>query len=327
MPRRVIGSLTLVAACILVASAAARPAGAPSRRTVWAFTAPWDPSSDASVRAHAARLDAVVTGWIALDTATAAPILPSQFPDRYRGSLRRTTRMAIVTNWLGDRFHAATIRALAADPARLTRAAGLVAQHARQMGYGGLVLDFEELKPADRDGLVRVVRAFTTAAHAAGTRVVTVAVPALDTDAYPLAPLLGAADLALLMLYDQHWSTGEPGPIAEPKWVGSALDRRLKEAPADRIVAGLPTYGYRWRRGAPTETLTWAQAKRIAGRAGVALTRDRGSRMLTARDPGGAWELWVSDAYLVRALEAVARERGVDRIAYWRLGDEDPQLW
>lgn len=311
-----------------VGAAAATRAVAPRPRAiVWAFTAPWDPASDASVRAHAARVDALVTGWIALDSATAQPLLPSPYPDHFPASRAEPARMALVTNWLGDRFHPDVVRALAADPARLATAAKLVAQHARQMRYRGLVLDFEGLQRADRDALVRVVHSFGDAAHMENVTPVTIAVPATDTAAYPLQPLLGAADLALVMLYDQHWATSAPGPIAAPSWVQGALDLRLREAPAARLVAALPIYGYRWQRGGAARSIGWAEANRLASDARVPLARDSASQMLTAREPHGAWELWVSDARLLRALEDVVRSRGVQRIALWRLGQEDPAIW
>lgn len=316
---------------MLVAAAAAvgatRAVVRVPRATIWAFTAPWDPASDASVRAHATRVDALVTGWIPLDSATARPLLPSPYPDHFRPPRSGPARMALVTNWMRDRFHPEIIRALAADPTRLAATANLVAQHARQMHYRGLVLDFEGLLPADRDALVRVADSFGDAAHRNSVTPVTIAVPARDTTTYPLPGLLRAADFALVMLYDEHWATSAPGPIASPAWVQAALDLRLGEAPAARLVAGLPTYGYRWRRGAPTESIGWADARRLAADARVPLARDGASGMLTAREPGGSWELWVSDAQLLRALETVVQARGVSRIALWRLGQEDPAIW
>ena len=213
---------------------------------VWAFTGPWEAESDASVRANASKLDAVVTGWIALDSTSAQPILPSLFPDTIRplartaaGSRRRPTttrRMAIVTSWHGDRFHPETIRRLARQPEMLARAASAIASHAEQMSYRGLVLDFESLEPADVPALIRVVRAVADSAHAKGISPVTLAIPAADSEGYPTRALLGATDLLLVMLYDQHWAESEPGPIAEPTWVRETLARRVADAGLLRVL-------------------------------------------------------------------------------------------
>jgi spore germination protein YaaH len=233
--------------------------------------------------------------------------------------------MAIVTSWHGERFHPRTVRRLARDRASLARAAAAVARHAEAMRYDGLVLDLEALEPRDRAALLRVVREFTRAAHARGVRQVIVAVPATDTASYPAKPLLAAADLILPMLYDQHWAGGEPGPIADPAWVREALALRVREAGAANVVAALPTYGYRWIRGRPTENVSFSEAQRIATTQGTSLTRDAATQTLRARrDP---WELWVTDATLLAALMHEVRMLGVSRIALWRLGQEDPAIW
>lgn len=294
-------------------------------REVWGFTGPWDPRSDAAVRSHAGRLHAVVSGWIALDSATARPVLPSPFPDTVaRGS--RTARMALVTTWHGDRFHARTIRRLAADRALLARTAGAIAAEGARMRYAGLVLDFETLGAADLTAQLAVVKAIADSAHRRGIRPVTVAIPALDTEAYPAKRLLEVADLVLVMLYDQHWLGSEPGPVAAPDWAQDALARRVREAGASRVVASFPLYGYRWRRGQPTDVVSHADARRIAADAGVALARDAGTGTLRATKPG-AWDMWVSDAPLLASLVRRAEAAGVRRFALWRLGQEDPAVW
>ena len=292
---------------------------------VWGFTGPWEAASDSSVRANAARLSAVVSGWIALDSATARPILPSLFPDTVARQAR-TARMALVTSWHGDRFHARTIRRLAADRALLARAAGAIAAEGARMRYAGLVLDFETLEPADLPAQLAVVKAITDSAHARGIRPVAVAIPALDTVAYPAVPLLRVADLVLVMLYDQHWTGSEPGPIAAPDWVRGALAMRVREAGAARVVAALPTYGSRWRRGQPTDIVSFADARRMAAAESVPLARDEATATLRATK-AGAWDLWVTDARLVATLMQQAEALGVRRFALWRLGQEDPALW
>jgi spore germination protein YaaH len=310
---------------LLVASRALAQTRPPME--VWAFTGPWDPASDASVAKHANALDVVVTGWIALDSATAQPILPSAYPDRFTPARERTQRFAIVTSWHGLRFHPTSIRTLAANPARLGDAAHRIADAARRTGYRGLVLDFEGHEPSDLPALLRVVTAITDSAHAHGVRRVSIAVPAADTTAYPTRALLGATDLVLPMLYDQHWDTSPPGAISDPAWVRSTLAARLTAGvDRDRIVAGLGTYAYRWPKGKPGEQLSYEDARAAASRGRSALVRDRVTQTMHATQPNGD-QLWVNDAELVRTLIGVVRSLGVHRVSLWRLGQEDPALW
>src|SRR5207237_952176 len=151
------------------------------------------------------------------------------------------------TTYAGERFHPETIRVLASDATTLGRAAGAVVAIAAAAGYRGLVLDFEGLGRDDLDPLLIVVRAITDSARAHGVAPVAVAVPAADTAAYPARALAGVADLVMPMLYDEHWSTSPPGPIASPEFVRHWLGVRIGEVGAARIVAALPLYGYQWR--------------------------------------------------------------------------------
>jgi spore germination protein YaaH len=298
-----------------------------TRPELWAFTGPWDSQSTASLRRNAANLDVAVTGWIALDSSSAKPILPPLFPDTMRLT-GRVRRMAIVTSWHGDRFHPGSVRTLAREAGRLAQTARAIAAHASKERYAGLVLDFEGLERGDRPGLLRVIKAIADSAHGRGVRSIVVAIPAADTTGYPAAPIASVADLVMPMLYDQHWSTSEPGPISEPSWVRSTLAMRVAEIGPSKIVAALPTYGYQWlaKRGTPAQSVSFSEAKQAAKQAGVSLARDSRSKTLRAVS-SGKWEIWMTDAELLATLAREAANAGVRRIALWRIGQEDPATW
>jgi peptidoglycan-N-acetylglucosamine deacetylase len=334
MCRSLIPRVAILSHAVLMALLPVTPVRAQSPRRaqhaeVWGFTGPWDPMSANAVRTHGSGLDAVITGWIGLDSATARPIQPLLYPDTVRPRRGTLRRMAIVTSWHGDRFHPTTIRTLAADPRRLAETASLIARHAASMHYRGLVLDFEALSAADTGALALVVRAITDSAHRRGVRPIAVAIPAADTAAYPARLLLRVADLVIPMLYDQHWAGSTPGPVADPAWVRQVLAMRIAEAGgSERIVAGVPGYGYRWWQGGtrPTDHISFREARQIATDARVPLVRDSATRTLRAARPG-EWELWVADAGLLRQLVSDARAAGVRRFALWRMGQEDDAIW
>ena len=293
----------------------------------WAFSAPWDPRSAASVRAHGVALDGVVLDWIPLDTMTGMPFvlytdsMSAEFPSSSR-------RMALVTSFVTDRFHPALIRRLAADSFALERSAAAIAERVQRGGYRGIVLDFEGMTGADTALTRTVVTTIARTARTRGVGPVVIAIPASDTVGYPARLFASSADLLLIMLYDQHWATSPPGAIAEPLWVRRTLAMRVAESGAGRLVAGLPLYGYQWRANAPAATVSYDDARRLVAEAGVALERDPATTTLHAMRAGpDGWELWVSDAMLLDALRREVTALGVRRVAYWRLGLEDPALW
>lgn len=318
--------LTLAAAVIgaaLAACASTAPTPAAPTPVVWAFTAPWDARSDSSLRVNAARVNTAVTGWIQLGSATAEPVAA------YRDGAMLpvgTRRFALVTSWHGKSFHPDVVRRLAADDALLARTASSLSALLARGGYVGIVLDLEGGTPRDVPLVVRVVRALGDSARAHGVATIAIAVPAADTAAYPARALVPAADLIVAMLYDEHWATSAPGPVASPDWVRRALGLRVAEVGAEHVVAALPVYGYQWRTNRPAQPVSFDETRHAASEAGVELVRDPASLSLHAVKPG-AWELWTSDAVQLRALRTEVARTGVNAIALWRLGLEDPAVW
>ena len=204
--------------------------------------------------------------------------------------------------------------------------AGAIAALIDSGGYRGVVIDFEGMTPRDLDQLLAFTRAVADSVRAHGVATVVIAVPAGDTAAYPAALLLQSADLIMPILYDQHWSGSPPGPIAETEWVMRNLGTRVAEVGAARIVAAFPLYGYRWRKSAETEVVSFDDARRLATMTNTPLVRDHASANLRATSPEG-WELWVSDRVLLETLVRESKELGVRKFALWRLGLEDPAVW
>ncbi|MEO9224868.1 MAG: hypothetical protein ABI328_00655 [Gemmatimonadaceae bacterium] len=309
----------LISAC---ASVRGRPPAGDAE--FWGFTAPWDPRSESSATAHDSQLDVIVSAFIRLDSATFQP--ETAYPDPLiANNPGNRPRMALLTSYEGTRFHPETIRALASDQTALGQTAGRTAALLGKAGYRGLILDFEGHTPNDLDALLRVSSAFADSASAHGIPRTGIAIPATDTAAYPGRTLLGSVDFLVVMLYDEHWLTSRPGPIASPEWAARALGIRVADVGSSRVVAALPIYGYQWRADSATAVVSFTEAQQLAASAHVPLARDPASNTLHAESDG--WNVWVSDAGLLKTLVDNARRAGVTKIALWRLGLEDPRIW
>lgn len=267
----------------------------------------------------------MITGWIALDTVSFRPL--KVYADTVSDDSALAGRtMALITSYNGSRFHPEIIRGLGGNVPFAAQTAGAIATLLDSSSYRGVVIDFEGMTPRDLDALLTVTKQVADSVRAHGVGTVVIAVPAGDTAAYPGALLLQSADLIMPMLYDQHWSTSPPGPIAAPEWVTRQLGARVAEVGAARIVAAFPLYGYRWRRTAETEIISFDDARRLTTMTNTLLSRDLASSTLHASSPEG-WEIWVSDRLLLEELVRDARRLGVTTFALWRLGLEDPSVW
>jgi spore germination protein YaaH len=321
IPRNVtrVATLALLAACAHLPSQPKGPA------EYWGFAAPWDSRSDSSVERHGAALARIISGWIALDTTSFVPV--QLYADSItKGSARSAQTMALITSYNGSRFHPEIIRGVGGNAEIAGITAGAIAALVDSGGYRGVVMDFEGMTPRDLDPLLAFTRAVADSVRAHGVSTVVIAVPAGDTAAYPAALLLQSADLIMPVLYDQHWSASPPGPIASPEWVMRNLGTRVAEVGAARIVAAFPLYGYRWRRSAETEVVSFDEARRLTTMTNIPLLRDHASATLHATSSEG-WELWVSDRVLLETLVREAKELGVRTFALWRLGLEDHSVW
>jgi spore germination protein YaaH len=301
------------------------PARPPGVVEFWGFTGPWDTRSHESVKANSEKLARVITGWITLDSLSFRPVRLYHDASAIDPALAGRT-MALITTYEGSRFHPEIIRGLGGSEEAAALTAGAVAAMIDSAGYSGVVIDFEGMTARDLDALRRVTKAVADSVRAHGVTTVAIAVPAADTTAYPGALLLESADIIMPLLYDQHWSASPPGPIASPEWVRRQLGVRVAEVGAERIVAALPLYGYRWRRSAETEVIGFEDARRLSIMTNTPLRRDLGSATLNASSPEG-WEVWVSDRVLIETLVRDARRLGVSTFALWRLGLEDPSMW
>lgn len=295
-------------------------------RTSWlVFSAPWDVRSDSAIAAGVAARAAIVSGWIALDSAGGQPA--ALFADTLSSAASRSgRRFALITSYLGDRFHPEAVRVLAADPARRARVAEELETLIRAGSYDGVVLDLEALEVRDTLDLAVVAGALAAAARRGGAGEVALAVPALDTLTFAPRFLLPQVDRLVVMLYDQHWTGSQPGPVSARNWARAALTQWVSLAGADRVIAALPVYGYHWRSDAPTDVVGWQDLQRLARESGAAIERDTASGSLRLQ-MGARGEAWLTDATSLAQMVADARSLGVHTISLWRLGLEDPAIW
>src|SRR5690606_37145220 len=114
-------------------------------------------------------------------------------------------------------------------------------------------------------------------------------------------------------------------------WVGDVVAYALTVAPPQKVLVGLPFYGYSWTRGRPpARATTWEAAARLVEQFELTPQRDEASAELAVElDASGLpkQELWVSDASTTAArLEALA-PRAIGGVAIWGVGGEDPAHW
>lgn len=298
----------------------------------------WNPASLASFEANAHLMARVYPVWINLGDGG----LPKRRSEATEALRRRVLEIAKANNvevwplisnfnegkqiWDGD-----VMRLVMGD--RGTRKGHILRllEYVKEDGAQGVDLDYEALLDNDRELFSDFIEELAATFHAAGLKV-GIALHAKDSEpgtpggsrAQDYARLGRACDRLQLMGYDYHWSTGTPGPIGPPAWVGAVLDHAKTLAPLDKLELGVPGYGTNWGPEAVAPGLNWD--------AWCALVKAHGPER---RDPATAElmlkfdgrEAWMNDGHALAAKLWQARERGVGEAAMWVLGSEDPRVW
>lgn len=301
-------------------------------RIVAGFYVNWDDNSFASLRQHIAQLDWVVAEWgfVGRD-----PKVPIRFDvDKRVLALAQQQAeppriLAMLTNYTGQDFSAAAVDKILRVPARRREAIDSTLAVLDRLQLGGVMVDFEQLPPRMHEPLIGFLKELRAAFQPKGY-VLAQAIPG-DDDTWPLAKYAEVDDRIVLMLYDEHDGTDEPGPIASDAWFRYHLARALREVPANKLIAGLGQYGYVWSD--TTETageLTFQDVMQLARDKAVApaLEPTTGNPTFQWRDPDSTGHIaWYLDAVTAFNQVRHARASGLGGVAIWRLGEEDPSIW
>ncbi|WP_286166360.1 glycosyl hydrolase family 18 protein [Peribacillus frigoritolerans] len=203
--------------------------------------------------------------------------------------------------------------------------------------YKGVVIDFEQVKKADRLNLNMFIKELSEKLHPSGMEVL-MAVPPKEgasnpvhSIAYDYATLGKYLDKMFLMTYDWHWPGGPSGPIAPINRVRATLDYAVSVVPKSKLMLGIPQYAYDW-------TITGEKRSGKAYSTQRAIDIYTGYRSEVHYDEIAAapWfryvdkdgiqhEVWFEDPRsLIRKFKLV-REYGLAGMGCWHLGLTMPQ--
>jgi cellulose synthase/poly-beta-1,6-N-acetylglucosamine synthase-like glycosyltransferase/peptidoglycan/xylan/chitin deacetylase (PgdA/CDA1 family)/spore germination protein YaaH len=209
--------------------------------------------------------------------------------------------------------------------------------------YRGLSLDFESL-PDDADpAYLSFIQQLYAELHPRNLRLyVNTAVSTSDDDFKLIA---AHSDGVILMNYDQHQTTSDPGPVASQEWFVGNLTRVLKIIPKEKIICAVGSYGYDWTMSIPdpknkrrirpkvlnTEDLSVSEAWQRASDADADLDLNYDALNphfeYIDEDNNQRHIVWFLDGVTLLNELRAARQLGLSTFALWRLGEEDSSLW
>src|SRR5262249_23771694 len=100
--------------------------------------------------------------------------------------------------------------------------------------------------------------------------------------------------------------------------------------PHDKIMLGIPTYGYDWASGQAASALQWVDVQALVHARGVSVNWDQRSQspwFTYVDEQGRHHTVWYEDARSTHAKIDEALRARIHGIVLWRLGGEDPAIW
>ncbi|NGP46678.1 LysM peptidoglycan-binding domain-containing protein [Bacillaceae bacterium SIJ1] len=209
----------------------------------------------------------------------------------------------------------------------------------RRFDMDGIDLDIEEVYEEDRDLLSQFIIELGEALRNAGY-FFSIAIPskvsAEDPNAFAKPfnyEVIGkAADQVVVMLYNEHgWPGSGPGPVVSIGRMEQALSYAKTEIPPEKILGAVSVFGFDFNLTTERNRyLTYESAIETAFEYDAMIQFDEESQTpyySYVAENGDEHEVWFEDARSILAKAELAQSLGIQGLALWRLGMEDPAIW
>lgn len=205
--------------------------------------------------------------------------------------------------------------------------------------YYGLDIDFEYVYPDDREAYNRFLETVVARLRPLGYSIVSALAPKTSADqkgllyeAHDYAVHGRLLDHVILMTYEWGYTYGPPMAVAPIDQVKRVLDFAVTVIPNEKILMGMPNYGYNWtlpyRQGTAARSLSFAQARELAEREGATIEFDETAQapyFHYTDDEGAEHVVWFDNEASIRARLGLVDEYDLGGVSYWTINRYSPE--
>lgn len=264
-------------------------------------------------------------------------LIPPPAPDDWMiaAAKRRGVKPILVLTPFAETgvFNNQLVKAVSEDSTLQQNLIQNIQQQLNEKGYAGVDVDFEYILPEDREGYAAFVRNLNEQLTPLGYQVSVALAPKVSAEQQGLLyegmdyALLGeAADYVFLMTYEWGYTYSVPMAVAPINKVREVLDYAVTEIPREKIVMGVPNYGYDWAlpyvKGTTRARLIGnVEATNIAIQNGVPIQYDEVAQSphFQYRLAGVDHEVWFEDVRSIETKIRTARDYDFLGFGYWNL--------
>lgn len=211
-----------------------------------------------------------------------------------------------------------------------------------QKSYYGIDVDFEFVLPSDKEAFITFLSELQIAMNEVGFRLFAALAPKTSSTqpgllyaAHDYKRIGEIANYVLLMTYEWGYAYGPPMAVAPLNKVREVLDYAIQEIPPEKIIMGIPNYGYDWSLPFATGE---GRAVTLGNQEAVQMAMDIRAEILFdevaqspyffySGDDGSAHVVWFEDARSIDAKLRTVTEYGFSGVGYWNLMRPFIQNW
>lgn len=208
-------------------------------------------------------------------------------------------------------------------------------------GYTGLDVDFEYLYSEDREKYNRFLERARNRLNPLGYTLSTAIAPKLSAEqkgllyeAHDYRAHGKFADEVIIMTYEWGFLYGPPMAVAPLDQVRKVIEYAVTEIPSEKILMGIPNYGYDWtlpyEPGTAAKIITNPQAIEIAMEVGAQIQFDEtaASPFFTYYDEDKREHIvWFEDARSIYEKLRLVEEYNLGGVSYWTVNNKFNQNW
>ena len=216
-----------------------------------------------------------------------------------------------------------------------------VMQTFKAKNYFGIDIDFEYVYPGDKQNYDDFLALMKQTLSVQDNTLTTALAPKTSGEQQGL--LYTAHDYALhgkfsdhviLMTYEWGYTKGPAMAVAPINMVKKVLDYATSVISTQKILLGIPNYGYDWTlpfvKGTSAKSMSNTKAVDLAANVGATIQYDELTQApyyFYYDDDKDRHEVWFEDARSIQASLKLVSQYDLGGVSYWTIGKSFPQNW
>lgn len=253
----------------------------------------------------------------------------------------RTAPIMVVTNTeQGSGFSSELVSTVLNNASVKNTLINNIIANAQNKGYSGVDIDFEYIFPKDRESYNSFLADLSDRLSEKGLTLSTAIAPKIS--ATQVGTLYEAhdyyfhgtvVDYLIIMTYEWGYLYGPPMAVAPYSEVKKVLSYAVTEIPSEKILMGMPNYGYDWtlpyQSGRPANILSINEAVRRAANVGATIDFNRGSEapFYEYTQNGTRHIVWFENARSTAARLQLVKDFNLGGVSYWTVNQFYAQNW